>query len=76
MKQLDFTATYGDEKKNVKITEPNGTGGGFQVFIDDYYQGMLMKLNNEWVGHLNDKSQLSPDDISALGDIIDKENLK
>ena len=71
MKDIEFMAAFGDDRKRVRISRPQGSSSGYQVFIANYYQGIIVKLNNEWVGHLNARSELTSDDILILGDIID-----
>lgn len=71
MNAIEFTATFGRVRKTVKLREPSGGAGGYQLFIDDFYQGMIVKIKGEWVGHLNPASQLTGDDIMAIGEIID-----
>lgn len=71
MTTIEFTATFGHVKKTVRLTQPSGGAGGYQLFVDDFYQGMIVKIKGEWVGHLNPASQLTGDDIMAIGEIID-----
>ena len=72
MKQLVFTATIGDGKMQVKLTEPQGASAGYQVLIDQWLQGTLVKRGQTWVAHLNKKSILTSADIAILGDLIDE----
>ena len=71
MKQLVFTATIGDVKTTVKLTEPQGASAGYQVLIDQWLQGTLVKRGQTWVAHLNRKSILTSADIAILGDLIE-----
>ena len=71
MKQLEFTATIGELKAQVKLNEPQGASAGYQVLIDQWLQGTLVKRGEDWVAHLNRKSILASADISILGDILD-----
>jgi hypothetical protein len=72
MKQLEFTATIGDLKTTVKLTEPQGASAGYQVLIDQWLQGTLVKRGQTWVAHLNKKSILTSADIAILGNLIDE----
>jgi hypothetical protein len=72
MKQLVFTATIGEVKTTVKLTEPQGASAGYQVLIDQWLQGTLVKRDQTWVAHLNKKSILTSADIAILGDLIDE----
>ena len=74
MKQLEFTATIGEAKKQVKLTEPQGASAGYQVLIDQWLQGTLIKSDKEWTAHLNRKSILTSADIDILGELIDAAN--
>ena len=71
MKQLEFTATIGEDHMQVKLTEPQGASAGYQVLIDQWLQGTLVKRGEEWVAHLNRKSILTSADIGILGALID-----
>jgi hypothetical protein len=66
-----FTATYGDEEKTVRLFAPAGSGDGYHVYIDKLYNGTVVKIRGEWVGHLNENSDLITADFEILGDIID-----
>jgi hypothetical protein len=72
MKQLVFTAIIGEVKTTVKLTEPQGASAGYQVLIDQWLQGTLVKRGQTWVAHLNKKSILTSADIAILGDLIDE----
>jgi hypothetical protein len=74
MKQLEFTAAVGEGKMQVKLTEPQGASAGYQVLIDQWLQGTLVKKDQIWVAHLNRKSILTSADIAILGELIDNAN--
>lgn len=69
--KIEFTAHYGDQLKQVELSTPYGGGDGYHVYIDRYYNGVIVKLNGEWVGHFNPKSELQAFDIEILGEMID-----
>lgn len=71
---IEFDAAYGNDRKMVVIRQLSGLGNIYQVFIGNYYEGTIVKLNGEWVAHLNLKSDLTADDIQLLGDIIDNQS--
>jgi hypothetical protein len=48
MKQLEFVATVGESKTQVKLTEPQGASAGYQVLIDQWLQGTLVKRDQDW----------------------------
>ena len=72
MKYFEFIASYGNEKKVVKITQPTGGGDCYQILIQNYFQGVITKLKNEWVPHLNSRSELTGDDVFILTEVIEK----
>lgn len=67
---MEFTAYFGDEQKTVRISHVNTGSGGYQVLIDNYYYGDLIKRNGEWI-LLSNTNKLTMDDIQALGEMID-----
>ena len=70
-----FTASYGEEDRNVLISAPNGAyGGGFNILVDNYLYGRLFKRNDIWVGFFNQGTGITGADIEELGDIIDLKN--
>lgn len=74
--QIEFIAHYGDEQKTVELSVALGGSGGYGVVINKYYHGVLYRRNGEWVGHLNDNSDITTTDVSILGEIIEKEEAK
>ena len=72
MKQLEFIATIGEVQATVKLTEPQGASAGYQVLIDQWLQGTLVKRGHDWVAYLNRKSILTSADIAILTDLIDE----
>lgn len=73
MKPLTFPATFGDVIKTVTISQPLGAGGIFYITIDNYHHGQMWKRNNEWVGYMADKSELTAEDVQILGEMIDEQ---
>lgn len=67
---IETTANFGGEQKAVKISQPHG-GGDYQVLINNYLQGTIVKHGDNWIGHLNARSVLTSDDIAILGEMID-----
>lgn len=66
---IEFEATFGDDKKQVKLLQPHGTGGNWHVYIDNYYKGSLLNIGGEWAMYDTD---LTLDDIHILVDMIKK----
>lgn len=54
----------------------NDGGEDYHIFIDNDYQGRVLKLNNHWVGHLDDDSDLTIDEVKILGRIIEQKLAK
>lgn len=76
MTSIEFTAAFVHVQKTVRLTQPSGGAGGYQIFIDKVYQGMIVKINGEWVGHLNPASWLTGDDIGVIGEVIESHILR
>lgn len=72
MKKIEFLACYGDKIKTVEIAQALGAGDSYQILIDRYYHGTIIKQRGEWVAHLNSRSNLTADDILIIGDLIDQ----
>lgn len=71
MKVIQSTAHFGDETKQVKLTAPSGAEGEWQVFIENYYQGIVVHRSGIWYGYFNPASALTQDDAGVLGEMID-----
>ena len=61
MNSIEFDAPFGDKPRHIKLSSDNT--GGYQILIDNYYHGKIIKVNGEWRAHLNDKSDLTGDNI-------------
>ena len=70
-----FDWVVGDEKLKLSLVQPNGAGGSFQVVIDDYYCGQVVRCNGEWLFHLNSKSELSSFEILTLKEALIQDDL-
>jgi len=58
--------------KQIKLSSNNSGGGGYQILIDNYYHGEIVKADGEWKAHLNDRSFLTGDEITPLVEIIER----
>ncbi len=68
--KIEFTASFGDDKKRVELLNPNGAGGNsWQVMIDNYYRGIIFKKDGEWMSY---SLWLTIDDVQILGEMIDE----
>lgn len=70
MKTIEFYGYWGNQKKKVHICVPTG-GEGCQIIVDNFYQGIILKRKEQWVGYFNYNSELTADDIGILGKIIE-----
>ncbi|MDB4919862.1 hypothetical protein [Mucilaginibacter sp.] len=68
---MEFTASFGDEQKTVRISHVNTGSGGYAVLIDNYYYGDLIKRNGEWI-LMSNTNKLTIDDIQILGELVEK----
>jgi len=73
MPEIEFDAPFGDERKHVWITLPDGAGANiYQIYLDNFYQGRLTKQNGQWIHW---EGNLTTDDIQILGEMIDEAGL-
>ena len=56
------------------MVNPNSKGDNYHIFIDNDYQGNVVKQKGQWVGNLEQNSDLTIDEVYLLGHII-KEKL-
>jgi hypothetical protein len=75
MKEIEFDASFGNKIKKVKLSSNIGGSDGWQVSIDNYYQGTIFFKDGMWKAHLNNRSILTSDDILILGEMIQKNTL-
>lgn len=71
MLEIEFTANLEGEKKNVRLLSPDG-GDSYHVYINNYYQGTIVKLKGQWIGHMNERCKFTERQILKLGGIIDE----
>jgi len=67
---IELTITFGNQPRNVKITQPLGSGGGYHLFIDNYFQGSILPQDGKLVAHLNQRSIITVDDLEVIFEII------
>jgi hypothetical protein len=68
MQPIEFHDTTG---RHIKLIQPSGAEG-WQIMIDNFYNGILFKRNGEWVAYLAPGSDLTADDVQVLGERIDE----
>ena len=67
---IEFDAWYGDEKKRVTISLPNGTGSEcWSVLINNYNKATIHKVHGQYV-YDYDKTDFEIEDLQALLDRI------
>lgn len=74
MKSIEFEAMFGNEVKKVRLVANDYGGGGFQILINKFFHGSIYKKEDQWLAWLNERSDLTSDDITALGERIDEYN--
>jgi len=53
-----------------------GAGQVFHITINKYYNGRVWKTNDGWRHDLNQKSELTGDDLQTLIDLIEENLMK
>lgn len=51
---------------SIKISQPMGADGAYFVYLDNFYQGQIVREAGRLVARLNPKSSLTQADISAI----------
>lgn len=72
MLTIEFEAMLNGKPAKVKLTRPFGAGEVWQVFTDNYYEGILQKRDGIWFGKFNAKSSLMLEHVEAFGKLIDE----
>ena len=73
---IEFIANTAGIRRRIKLMNPTGGGDGYHVYIEKFYNGTIVKLKGQWVGHLNAESDLSDAQIKRLGEIIEEYEAK
>lgn len=71
MLSIEFDFPWDNSRRICKIVDVSKGSGGYQVLIDNYYNGEIRKIGGEWVGYLNQRSDLTSDDVQFIGGLID-----
>ena len=72
MDDLEFWGVFGEQRLKVKVFRPQG-GGRIQVFVDNYLEGTMDKVNGTWVFDVPRKGILTSVDILMLSEMLDGE---
>lgn len=49
---------------------PIGVNESYQIYIDNYFQGMLFTRDGKWLANVNERSKLKPSDIDKIIEIV------
>jgi hypothetical protein len=71
MKSIDVQAKVDDGIKTLSVVQPTGSGDSYQILIDRWFHGTIVRYQGRWVGHLNDKSNLTEKNIQTIGKLIE-----
>lgn len=63
---------YKTQIGHLVLVSPNSKCDNYHVFIDNDYQGNVVKLQGQWVGNLDQHSDLTIDEVMILGRIIEE----
>lgn len=68
-KDISFKSSYGE----IRLLAPMGAAGNsYQVYINNYFQGMLFTRDGKWIQHFNEKCKLKPSDVEKIIEIIER----
>lgn len=69
MKEIVFQASFGDARKEVRLSRPDGMSEEIWfVLVNNYHQGQIWKRGDQWVCYDTD---LTFEDIQIIGEIIE-----
>ena len=71
MNSIEFETVFIGKKVKVDLRSNFGGPEGWYINIGGHHHGRLFYRDGMWQAHLNDKSELTSDDIAALGERID-----
>lgn len=56
---------------HLKVVHPDTGGNNYHVFINNHYRGNIINFKGHWVADVGDSTDLSIDEVQAVGKIID-----
>lgn len=74
MKSIEVPFTVGAKQCILKLSQPLGAGGGYQISVDNWYQGQVVKTLHGWRVYLNSNSELSPEDCQVILEAVERGN--
>lgn len=66
MGTIVFDAIIGNETKQVRLTQPQGSGGVYHIMVGDHFHGVVTKMLDGWHVYPNIKSWLTVEDCEAI----------
>lgn len=63
---MELRGWIGEKEIVVQLSQPLGSGGGYHIMIDNYYNGIVCKTLHGWKVYLNPNSILSEEDAKAI----------
>ncbi len=69
-----FDAPFGNEIKTIVISRPNGAGFQYNLMIDSYFNGQIVKMMDGWHVYFN-SNQFTSADADALLELMSAQNL-
>jgi len=66
MRSIEFELVIGDRRVQAKVVDPHPKSDDWDIMVDHYYQGVLVKRKGEWAAYLNPNSTLSTEDIQFM----------
>jgi hypothetical protein len=67
---------YKTQIGHLVLVSPNSSGDNYHIFIDNDYQGNIVKVKDRWVGNIGQYSDLTIDEVAILGRIIEEKLAK
>jgi hypothetical protein len=75
MDSINLIYTVGFEVRALEVSLPSGTHGRYQVYIDNFYQGVIYPKDGNWLTHFNHPEMFSLEDIQIMGEAIESTSL-
>ncbi|MGN7988680.1 hypothetical protein ACTJKC_15130 [Pedobacter sp. 22226] len=73
MSKIEFKAAFGDEIKDVELSQPNGGGSGYHILVDKFYRGSIHQSIGGWRVDFN-TDQFTAADADILIDLVAQVN--
>jgi len=69
MERIEFKAAFGDETKQVELSQPSGGGSSYFIMIDNFYKGSINLTMHGWRVYLN-SDDFTAADAEILIDMV------